>query len=41
MGSIESTNKGTHQPIAYGTVLNTKGSGSLHGRTDWAAKYLK
>ncbi|XP_043590504.1 serine/threonine-protein kinase ICK isoform X1 [Bombus pyrosoma] len=41
ISSIENTNKGTHQPIAYGTVLNTKGSGSLHGRTDWAAKYLK
>lgn len=39
--NIKNTNKGTHQPIAYGTVLNTKGSGSLHGRTDWAAKYLK
>ncbi|XP_060813788.1 serine/threonine-protein kinase ICK isoform X1 [Bombus pascuorum] len=39
--NIKNTNKGTHQPIAYETVLNTKGSGSLHGRTDWAAKYLK
>ncbi|KOX73547.1 Serine/threonine-protein kinase ICK [Melipona quadrifasciata] len=39
--NIKNTNKGTLQPKAYGTVLNTKGSGGLHGRTDWAAKYLK
>ncbi|XP_043507205.1 serine/threonine-protein kinase dyf-5 isoform X2 [Frieseomelitta varia] len=39
--NIKNTNKGTIQPKAYGTVLNTKGSGGLHGRTDWAAKYLK
>ncbi|XP_076621433.1 serine/threonine-protein kinase ICK isoform X1 [Colletes latitarsis] len=39
--SIKTTNKGTLQPGVYGNVLNTKGSGSLHGRTDWAAKYLK
>ncbi|XP_012151456.1 serine/threonine-protein kinase MAK isoform X1 [Megachile rotundata] len=38
---IETTNKGTFQPNVYGNVLNTKGSGSIHGRTDWAAKYLK
>ncbi|KAK9309176.1 hypothetical protein QLX08_001126 [Tetragonisca angustula] len=39
--NIKNTNKGTIQPKVYGTVLNTKGSGGLHGRTDWAAKYLK
>ncbi|XP_029041473.1 serine/threonine-protein kinase ICK isoform X3 [Osmia lignaria lignaria] len=39
--TIKTTNKGTHQPNVYGSVLNTKGSGGLHGRTDWAAKYLK
>ncbi|CAD1473142.1 unnamed protein product, partial [Heterotrigona itama] len=35
--NIKNTNKGTLQAKAYGTVLNTKGSGGLHGRTDWAA----
>ncbi|XP_076395830.1 serine/threonine-protein kinase MAK isoform X2 [Megachile rotundata] len=39
--TIKTTNKGTFQPNVYGNVLNTKGSGSIHGRTDWAAKYLK
>ncbi|CAK9806736.1 Serine/threonine-protein kinase MAK [Anthophora plagiata] len=38
---IKTTSKGTIQGNAYGTVVNAKGSGSIHGRTDWAAKYLK
>ncbi|PBC34023.1 Serine/threonine-protein kinase ICK [Apis cerana cerana] len=38
--NIKNTDKGTLLP-SNGTVVNTKGSGSLHGRTDWAAKYLK
>ncbi|XP_031841538.1 serine/threonine-protein kinase dyf-5 isoform X2 [Nomia melanderi] len=36
----ETTNKGTLQPGIYGNAVNAKGSGSLHGRIDWAAKYL-
>ncbi|XP_076682820.1 serine/threonine-protein kinase ICK isoform X2 [Andrena cerasifolii] len=39
--TIKSTSKGTLQPSVYGNGLNAKGSASLHGRTDWAAKYLK
>ncbi|XP_076238807.1 serine/threonine-protein kinase dyf-5 [Calliopsis andreniformis] len=39
--NIKIANKGTLQSGVYGSALNAKGSGSLHGRTDWAAKYLK
>ncbi|KZC13476.1 PREDICTED: serine/threonine-protein kinase ICK [Dufourea novaeangliae] len=38
--TIKNTNKGTLQPGVYGSMVNQKGSGSLHGRIDWAAKYL-
>ncbi|XP_076383526.1 serine/threonine-protein kinase dyf-5 isoform X1 [Megalopta genalis] len=37
---VESTTKVTLQPSVYGNTVNAKGSGSLHGRIDWAAKYL-
>lgn len=38
----EQPNKSALQTNLFGTVLNVRGSGSgLHGRTDWAAKYLK
>ncbi|KAG7205435.1 hypothetical protein KM043_007427 [Ampulex compressa] len=39
--NIKSTNKAILQPNLFGGVLNGKASGGLHGRTDWAAKYLK
>ncbi|XP_067207633.1 serine/threonine-protein kinase dyf-5 isoform X2 [Linepithema humile] len=39
--SIKTTNKPTFQPNLFGNVLDTKASGGPHGRTDWAAKYLK
>ncbi|XP_020283095.1 serine/threonine-protein kinase ICK isoform X2 [Pseudomyrmex gracilis] len=39
--SIKSTNKPIFQPNLFGNVFNTKASGGPHGRTDWAAKYLK
>ncbi|KAH0945213.1 hypothetical protein HN011_010747 [Eciton burchellii] len=39
--SIKTTNKSTFQPNMFGNVFNTKASGGPHGRTDWAAKYLK
>ncbi|XP_033333767.1 serine/threonine-protein kinase dyf-5 isoform X2 [Megalopta genalis] len=38
--NIKSTTKVTLQPSVYGNTVNAKGSGSLHGRIDWAAKYL-
>lgn len=38
---IETTNKSAFQPNMFGNVFNTKASGGPHGRTDWAAKYLK
>ncbi|XP_078041506.1 serine/threonine-protein kinase dyf-5 isoform X1 [Augochlora pura] len=38
--NIKSTTKVTLQPSVYGNSVNAKGSGSLHGRIDWAAKYL-
>ncbi|XP_032664651.1 serine/threonine-protein kinase dyf-5 isoform X2 [Odontomachus brunneus] len=39
--SIKATNKPTFQPNLFGNVFNAKISGGPHGRTDWAAKYLK
>ncbi|XP_014471020.1 PREDICTED: serine/threonine-protein kinase ICK [Dinoponera quadriceps] len=39
--SIKATNKPAFQPNLFGNVLHTKISGGPHGRTDWAAKYLK
>ncbi|CAL7939552.1 unnamed protein product [Xylocopa violacea] len=39
--NIKTSNKGTHQSNTYGSMLDAKGGGSLHGRTDWAAKYPK
>ncbi|XP_076288631.1 serine/threonine-protein kinase dyf-5 isoform X2 [Lasioglossum baleicum] len=38
--NIKSTSKVTLQPGVYGNSVNPKGSGSIHGRVDWAAKYL-
>ncbi|XP_011352350.1 serine/threonine-protein kinase dyf-5 isoform X2 [Ooceraea biroi] len=37
----ETTNKSAFQPNMFGNVFNSKASGGPHGRTDWAAKYLK
>ncbi|KAL0104051.1 hypothetical protein PUN28_017031 [Cardiocondyla obscurior] len=39
--NIRSTNKPMFQPNLFGNVFNTKASSGSHGRTDWAAKYLK
>ncbi|XP_011142752.1 serine/threonine-protein kinase ICK isoform X2 [Harpegnathos saltator] len=39
--NIKATNKPTFQPNLFGNVFNAKISGGSHGRTDWAAKYLK
>ncbi|XP_076763339.1 serine/threonine-protein kinase dyf-5 isoform X1 [Xylocopa sonorina] len=39
--NIKTSNKGPHQPNTYGSILDAKGAGSIHGRTDWAAKYPK
>ncbi|XP_012269283.2 serine/threonine-protein kinase dyf-5 [Athalia rosae] len=38
--SVEATNKTSLQSNLFGSVLNARSSGGLHGRTDWAAKYL-
>lgn len=39
---LEQPNKSALQTNLFGSVLNVRGSGGgLHGRTDWAAKYLK
>ncbi|XP_076656232.1 serine/threonine-protein kinase ICK [Halictus rubicundus] len=38
--NIKSTSKATLQSDVYGNSVNPKGSGSIHGRIDWAAKYL-
>ncbi|KAL2714418.1 serine/threonine-protein kinase ICK isoform X1 [Vespula squamosa] len=40
--NIKQPNKSALQTNLFGSVLNVRGSGGgLHGRTDWAAKYLK
>ncbi|XP_015188017.1 PREDICTED: serine/threonine-protein kinase ICK isoform X1 [Polistes dominula] len=39
--NIKPQNKSALQSNLFGSVLNVRGSGGLHGRTDWAAKYLK
>ncbi|XP_011155492.1 serine/threonine-protein kinase dyf-5 isoform X2 [Solenopsis invicta] len=40
--NIKTTNKPMFQPNLFGNVFNAKtNSGPHHGRTDWAAKYLK
>ncbi|XP_077281699.1 serine/threonine-protein kinase dyf-5 isoform X1 [Temnothorax americanus] len=39
--NIKTTNKPMFQPNLFGNVFNTKASSGPHGRTDWAAKYLK
>ncbi|XP_033208422.1 serine/threonine-protein kinase dyf-5-like isoform X2 [Belonocnema kinseyi] len=38
--NIKPVNKNLQSNL-FGGVLNTRPSGGLHGRTDWAAKYLK
>ncbi|XP_011352351.1 serine/threonine-protein kinase dyf-5 isoform X3 [Ooceraea biroi] len=40
-GTQKTTNKSAFQPNMFGNVFNSKASGGPHGRTDWAAKYLK
>ncbi|KAI4493373.1 hypothetical protein M0802_009433 [Mischocyttarus mexicanus] len=39
--NIKPPNKSALQSNLFGSVLNVRGSGGLHGKTDWAAKYLK
>uniref|UniRef100_A0A0C9R7E2 non-specific serine/threonine protein kinase n=1 Tax=Fopius arisanus TaxID=64838 RepID=A0A0C9R7E2_9HYME len=39
--SIKASNKSIIQPNLFGSVLTSRPSGGVHGRTDWAAKYLK
>lgn len=38
---LEAPTKAILQPSLFGNVLTSRPSGGLHGRTDWAAKYLK
>ncbi|XP_015109653.1 serine/threonine-protein kinase dyf-5 isoform X2 [Diachasma alloeum] len=39
--AIKASNKSIIQPNLFGSVLTSRPSGGVHGRTDWAAKYLK
>ncbi|XP_008554870.1 serine/threonine-protein kinase ICK [Microplitis demolitor] len=39
--AIKAPTKAILQPSLFGNVLTSRPSGGLHGRTDWAAKYLK
>ncbi|XP_043284779.1 serine/threonine-protein kinase dyf-5-like isoform X2 [Venturia canescens] len=39
--NAKTMNKTTMQTNLFGSVLSSRPSGGVHGRTDWAAKYLK